>query len=228
MTELHLCVSEPFLSPAWGSNFVLFTGDSPVPEDASREYLRKVCKYAKTHGVYLVPQRFMLMGYQCMGLISPDGKVLGAQKALHINTLDRIGKRSGVIDIVSTPFGGVFLCVDVDIYHPEIPRIAASMGAHFIFCSQRIHHGDYSSNMVLTGPWNAAQAAGVYVVATSGDYNCICAPLPLTKHEDGFVAQPGLKTPLTAALQGEKLQTLTPPYRLSRRFYAVHRGDLTR
>ena len=129
MTELHLSIGEPFTSPAWGANFVLFAGGDPILEDTSKDYLRRVCKYARTHGVYLVPERFMLLGYQCLCLVYPQGKGLGAQKGLHRGALDRVGKRAGSMDILRTEFGGIFLCVDVDIYHPEVARIAGGIGA---------------------------------------------------------------------------------------------------
>lgn len=228
MTELHLSIGEPFTSPAWGSNFVLFSGEDAIGEDSAKEYLRKACKYAKTYGVYLVPQRFILMEYQCMCLISPEGKVLGAQKALHVNPLSRVGKRSSSIEVLRSEFGGIFLCVDVDIYHPEVARIAAGMGAQIIVCSQRLAGGDYNSSMVFTGVWNAAQSGIAYVVAACNEFNCVCAPLKLTRHGDGFLCAPSRKLPLTAKLQTDALSKCKQPFRLSRKFYAVHRGDLIR
>lgn len=228
MTELNLSIGEPFTSPAWGSNFVVFAGGETIPEDDSKDYMRRVCKYAKHYGVYLVPERFLLMGYRCLCLISPDGRVLGAQKALYINTNNRIGKRSSTLEVLATEFGGVLLCVDVDIYHPEVARIAEGMGAQYLICSQDIADREYSSSMVLTGPWNAAQACNLYVIDACNQFNCVCAPLPLTKHEDGFVTAPSLKTPMTAHLNAEDLRRLRLPYRLSRKFYAIHRSDLLR
>lgn len=228
MTELQLSIGEPFTSPAWGSNFVLFSGEDTIGEDESKDYLRKACKYARTYGVHLVPQRFMLMEYQCMCLISPEGKVLGAQKGLHVNSLSRVGKRSGSIEVLRTEFGGIFLCVDVDVYHPEVARIAAGMGAQIIVCSQKLARGDYNSSMVFTGAWNAAQSGVVYVIDACNEFNCVCAPLELTKHGDGFVCAPSLKLPLTAKLSADSLHKCKQPFRLSRKFYAIHRSDLIR
>jgi hypothetical protein len=228
MPELCLSIGEPFTSPAWGSNFTMFAGGEIIPEDSAKEYLRRACKYARTHETYLVPERFLLMDYQCMCLISPAGKVLGAQKALFLNAANRIGKRSGGIEVLRTEFGGVFLCVDVDVYRPEVTRIAASMGAQFIFCSQTIDPKDYNSSMVLTGAWNAAQLTGAYVVAASNEFSCVASPLSLSKHEDGFAAPPTVRLPVTAKLDAEKLRTVKLPHRLSRKFYSVHRSDLLR
>jgi hypothetical protein len=206
----------------------MFSGGEVIPEDASKDYLRHACKYARTHETYLVPERFRLMEYECMCLISPAGKVLGAQKALFLAPTNRTGKRSGNIDVLRTEFGGVFLSVDVDIYHPEVPRVAASMGAQFILCSQTIDPKDYNSSMVLTGAWNAAQLTGVYVAATSNEFSCVAAPVSLTKHEDGFAAPPTIRLPVTAKLSTDRLRGVSLPRRLSRKFYAMHRAELLR
>ena len=57
MKELFLSVGEPFTSPVWGANFVVFAseGGLPVPEDKTKEYMRRCCKYAALHKVWLVP-----------------------------------------------------------------------------------------------------------------------------------------------------------------------------
>jgi hypothetical protein len=228
MPELRLSINEPFTSPAWGSNFTMFSSGEVVTEASAKEYMRRACKYARTHETYLVPERFQLMEYQCMCLISPEGKVLGAQKALFLNTASRIGKRSSGVEVLRTEFGGVFLCVDVDIYRPEVARIAVSMGAQFIFCSQTVDSKDYNSSMVLTGAWNAAQLTGAYVAAASNEFSCVASPVSLSKHEDGFAAPPTIRLPVTAKLDAERLRTVKLPHRLSRKFYSLHRGDLLR
>lgn len=228
MTEMNVSIAEPFTSPAWGSNFAVFSGGELVAEDSSKELMRRACKYARHHKVYLVPQMFMLMGYRCMCLISPDGKVLGAQKALYRNTTSRIGKHSSELEIINTEFGGILLCVDVDVYRPEVSRIATGMGAQYMISSQSITNEDYNSSMVLTGVWNAAQTSNIYTIATSNQFSCICAPYLATRHGDGFICTPSVKTPMTAALDIADLKKAKSPFRLSRQFYATHRSDLIR
>lgn len=229
MHELALSIGEPFTSPAWGSNFVVFSGESGsiIPEESSKEYLRRVCKYARHYEVYLVPERFMLMGYQCMCLISPQGKVVGAQRATHLNASAKAGmKRSSSITVYSTEFGGIFLCVDVDIYHPEVVRIAAEMGAQYVICVQQMTRNDYSTQMVLTGIWNAAQSNNIYAIAVSNQFHCICAPLSITQSGDGFVARPTMKTPLARTLNADNLAGCKRRRLLNRKLYAVHRSEL--
>lgn len=229
MKELSLSVGEPWTSPAWGSNFVMFTTETgrPIPESQTREYLRRCCQYARHYQVWLVPERFVLMGYQCMCLIDPHGKVAGAQKALYNSPVHSAGgKKSASINIFPTEMGSIFLCVDVDIYRPELIRIAAAMGAQIILCQQSIRQGDYSSSMVLTGAWNAAQLAGVYVVAVANQFHCVCAPIPLSPLEDGFLCSPGRRLPMTQKLSVPQLNTLKRPKPLSRKLYALHRNEL--
>ncbi|MDR2931867.1 MAG: hypothetical protein LBV27_02040 [Oscillospiraceae bacterium] len=228
MTELFLGVIEPFGSPVWGSNFVAFASDSgaAVPEEQSKEYISRCCKYAKHYEVYLVPERFMLMGYQCMCLISPEGRVLGAQKNIFWNTASRGNKRSTVLEVLATEFGGVALCVDVDIYHPEVARVASDMGAHIIIGSQYIAKGDYNSSMVVAGIWGAAQSNPVFTVAVTNAFNCVCVPRTMTKHDDGFLVSPNLKIPMTAKLRADDLSALPQRFCLSRRLYAMHRKEL--
>jgi len=229
MTELALSVGEPFTSPAWGCNFVVFAGDSgrPIPEQHTKEYLRRCGKYAKHYEVWLIPERFILLDHQCMGLISPEGKMVHAQRAVFGSPVFRpYSGRNPVVEAFPTRFGSVFLCVDADIYHPEVSRIAAGMGAQVIVCSQSILKEDYTSHMVITGAWNAAQLSGCYVAAVSNQFVCVCAPLELTAKRDGFLVPPGLKMPMTSRLDVDKLKSLDRPKPLSREFYYLHREEL--
>ncbi|MDL2233966.1 hypothetical protein LJC63_10385 [Ruminococcaceae bacterium OttesenSCG-928-L11] len=228
MTTMVLCAVEPFTSPVWGSNFTVFTsatGDV-IPESQSKEYISKCCKYAKLHEVYLVPERFILMEYQCMCLISPSGKVLGAQKCLYWNTEYRGVKRSSAMEVLNTEFGAIALCVDVDIFRPEVPRIAVGMGAHVLICSQQISMADYNSGMIVSGVWSAAQNNNLFTVGVSNAFNCVCAPRVMTKHNDGFLVAPGLKVPMNIKLAADAIDRMPPRYCLSRKFYAVHRKEL--
>lgn len=230
MTELVLSAAEPFSSPAWGSNFVVFTSESgaEIPETLVKAYLNRVCKFAKHYGVYVVPERFILMNYHCMALISPQGKVLGAQKAAYINPANRVGKRGSGLEVFRTEFGGVFLCVDADVYHAEVCRYAAGMGAQFIVCSQYITRAEYGSHLVVSGAWDVAQLNRVYTIAVSGQFNCVCSPMPISTHGDGFIMPPNLRLPMVARIHADKLLSVREMPKLNRKFYAVHRAELLR
>jgi len=229
LRELSLSIGEPFTSPAWGSNLVFFSGDpgAVIPDENAKEYLRRCCKYARHYEVYLIPERFMVMGYTCMCLITPQGKVIGAQKAVHLYLPTTPGnKRGTALEVMNTEFGGVFLCVDVDIYHPELVRVAAEMGAQYIFCAQQMARSDYSSHMVISGIWNAAQQNNVFGAAVCNQFHCVCAPLSISPYEDGFLAKPTLKTPVTVKMLADDLERCPKRRLLSRKLYAVHRGEL--
>lgn len=229
MTELALSIGEPFTSPAWESNFVVFAGESgnPIPEQHTKDYLRRCCKYAAHYEAWLVPERFILLGYQCMGLVSPQGKVVGAQRGVFDGPVfHRQAERSTAAEVFPTEHGGVFLCVDTDVYRPEVARIAAGMGAQIIVCSQTIGKDDYASHMVLTGAWNAAQLAGCYVIAVSNQFSCVSAPTQLTQQRDGFLSPPSLKKPMTQRFNVDKLAELRRPKPLSQKFYDLHREEL--
>jgi len=227
--QLTISIGEPFTSPAWGSNFVVFSGENGViiPEEDSKEYIRRVCKYAKHYEVYLVPERFMLMGYECLCLVSPSGEMLGAQRAIYMNTAAKEkSKRSTTVTVHNTEFGGIFLCVNVDIYHPEVARIAADMGARYIVCVQEMPRGDYATNMVVTGIWNAAQSNNLYAIAVSNQFHCICAPRVITQTDDGFIVRPTMKMPISKMLDSSPLEKLPHRRLLSRKIYMTHRGEL--
>ena len=229
MTELVLSVGEPFTSPAWGCNFVVFAGDRarPIPEQQTKEYLRGCIKYARHYETWLVPERFILLEHQCMGLISPEGKMVGAQRAVFGSPVFRPhAERNPVVEVFPTPLGKVFLCVDADVYHPEIAGVARGLGAQIIVCSQSILEEDYASHMVVTGAWNAAQLAGCYLVAVASQFACVCAPLELTPKRDGFLNPPGLKKPMTGRLDVDMLESMCRPKPLNREFYALHREEL--
>lgn len=227
MTELSLSINEPFTSPAWGSNFVVFASGEAVADDSAKDYITRLCKYARKHEVYLVSDRFWLQDYLCLCLISPEGKPLGLQRALYFYTGIE-GQRHDSLEVINTEFGGVLLCVDVDIYRPEIARIAEGMGVQYLIASQYIDDEDYNSSMVITGAWNAAQSSHLYVIDACNQFSCVCAPLVLTTHGDGFIASPSLHMPLTAKLKTDKLRELKRGTRLSRKFYAVHNGELVK
>ena len=229
MSELVLSAVEPFTSPAWGSNFVVFSGEAgpPIPEAQTEQYLRKCGLYAKRHEVWLVPERFVLAGEHCMALFTPEGEMPLMQKAIHNSPAFKSKAAANTdLEIFLTPMGKVMLCVDADIYRPEVACTGSKLGAQVIVCSQSIGLDDYGTHMVLTGAWNAAQQAGVYVIAVSNQFNCVCAPVELTPQGDGFLNPPGLKMPMTQRISPGILGTMRRHQALSRRFYYTHRQEL--
>jgi len=229
MADMVICAVEPFTSPVWGSNTVVFAGAAgeAIPEAQTKNYIVRACVYAKRHGVYLIPERLSLMGYQCLALISPQGKVLGLQKGMFLHNRDLFTERGDTVEVINTDFGAISLCVDVDIYRPEVPRIAASMGAQILICSQYIAPADFHNGKVISGIWSASQGNLLYAVDVCNAFNCICAPRALTQNGDGFLSPPSARLPMSARLSANALSALPEKFRLNRKLYAYHRAELT-
>lgn len=124
---------------------------SYIPEWDTPDYLNACRKYAMKNNVYLVPSRFVVNNILYLCLFSPKGEVLGIQGATHRNLYNQAElSQYDKIEPIQTPIGNIFLCVDVDIYHPQVLRIARMKGAQIVIASQFIDsyqlslpHADY-------------------------------------------------------------------------------------
>lgn len=221
-------LGEPFSSPTWGSNVVVFSSadGQPIGEAGVQDYLRRVSAYARNNQVYLVPERFILTGHHCMCLIGPDGRVLQAQKALHLAPEHRHLERGKTIDLVQTEFGTIFLCVDVDIFYPEVVRIAANRGADYIITSGYLPEDVYTNHKIVAGPWNASQSNHVFVIAATNKYHCVTAPRIIKQYKQGFVVPPSLSMPMSAATKASVLEQLPVRPLLDSRVYLNHKEQL--
>ena len=229
MSTISLSLGEPFLSPAWESNFAVFSSPTgePIPAKEAKRYISKACAYAQKHEVYLVPERFIIDDTQCMCLIAPNGRVLGAQKALFNNRSIPLTKGQGnTIELITTELGTFFLCVDVDVYHPEVAKIAYNMGAQVVICSQYFSPMQYSIHRAVAGVWSIAQSNNFFSVGVSNEYNAVCAPRELTRHNDGFLESPTKRMPVTAKVVVSEAIKLPRKPLLNRKIYTVHRNEL--
>ncbi len=131
--------------------------------------LRKASCYASLYGVYFVPQQFVCGGYLCLCLLAPDGRLVGAQRAITLN-LNHRGSflRHNRLDLCETSLGKIALLVDVDINMPEITRACALAGAQLVVSNQYIHPADFFEDRLLYGAVNAATSNGIPVAAVAG------------------------------------------------------------
>lgn len=228
MQVLNISIGEPFSSPAWGSNFMVFSSPTgaPIPESELKEYLRKACHYAKKNGIYLVPERFIMMDYHCLCLIDPEGNVMGAQQALFHSPENSYLKKGKELSLIPTEFGSVVLCVDIDIYYPEVAKIAKNMGGDYIISSQYVPAEDYTSHSVVAGVWNASQSNHIFTVGVSNVFQCICAPRIVKQYSHGFIVQPTSKLPVVAGMKADLLAQLPAKPALSRTVYVMHEREL--
>ena len=126
MARTVLCFTEAFEKPKALSDLVVFSDDRPyVPAGDLSPYLKYCSIYAREHKVFLVPHRFMVDNVLYLCLFDPKGSIVGYQGALHRN-LSTQSKQEQYeqVHVMQTSVGNLFLCVDTDIYYPEVLRLA--------------------------------------------------------------------------------------------------------
>lgn len=190
------------------TDLVIFSDvKSYIPEWDTPDYLNACRKYAAQNKVYLVPSRFVVDNILYLCLFSPKGEILDIQGATHRNLYNQAElEQYHKIEPISTPIGNIFLCVDVDIYHPQVVRVARMKGAQIVIASQFIDSYQLSRHMLTTGIWNAAQSNGVYVVGCCNCFSAVAAPCSLTQDESGYLVPPASSHNLFAKLYLNKLQ----------------------
>lgn len=192
MARTIVCITEPFGKPKQLSDLVIFSDvRTYIPQWDSADYLNACRKYAQQYQVYLVPNRFVVDDILYLCLFAPDGTILGIQGATHLNLSHRDKlKQYDKVEVFPTPIGNIFLCVDVDIYYPEVLRLARLMGADLIVASQFINAYELNRQMVTTGIWNAAQSNGIYVVGCCNCFSAVAAPWEATQDQSGYLVSP--------------------------------------
>lgn len=198
MAKLVVEIIDRFKKPKHLTDLVVFTDiRNYIPDWDTEKYLIACVKYAKQNGVFLVPTRFVTNNHVFMCVISPEGKIISVQAAVHLNlSYKGIFKASEEVSVVDIKGVKVVLAVDADIYHPEYIMHARQLGCELIVASQYIDVYEYKDEMMLRGVWNAAQTAGIYVVGCNNNTTAICAPCDITEDNSGFLLNP-LPTKLT-------------------------------
>lgn len=205
MKNIHISIVPPFEKPDPASDLTVFSPVKDyVPEYDTKDYLSQCMEYAIKYGTYLVPAVFSAFDYLCMTIIDREGNILGAQRATHLNSL-ALGhfRKAESLKIFSTELGNIFLCVDVDIYHPYLLRMAKAMGAQLVVSSQYFQNRDYNRNRILSGPWNTAQQHSLVVASASNKRVCVTAPCAATEDGSGFVVYPTPTLTLSAQVDVE-------------------------
>ena len=93
----------------------------------------------------------------------------------------------------------------MDIYHPQVVRVARMKGTQIVISSQFIDSYQLSRHMLTTGIWNAAQSNGLYVVGCCNCFSAVAAPCDLTADESGYLVPPASSHSLLAKLYLNKL-----------------------
>lgn len=171
MEQLAIAIVPTLAAPPEGAQLVIFCDQrSYVAEIDSALMLAAAARYAIRYQVYLVPERFIAANYLCLCLLSPQGEVLGVQRAVHLNLSLREHNyyRDDAVRPFDTPIGRVALLVDVDVNMPQVARAAARAGATLLLSSQFIQLYDLYEDRVRYGAINAAASNGVNVAAAAG------------------------------------------------------------
>lgn len=151
-------------------------------------FLEKWCEYAEKHDIFIVPGLYIEGNYLCLCLIDNRGKIIGIQKACHINKENFPDlKQDSNLNIIETPFAKVFLSVDVDIYKPEVIRAAVFSGAEIIVSVQYIQDNRYNESMVLAGAWQNAQQNCIYIINAHNLEGSIIGPCETSDDRSGFI-----------------------------------------
>ena len=233
LQDLSICVTAPFFAPEPTADLVVFSNEQPfVPFEEAEGYFRRCKQYAAEHGMWLATGLVAIADQLCMFLFDRAGKLKGAQRALYLHkSLRTRFRRCGELTTFDTEFGQLCLCVDVDVYYPEVARAARLQGCDVMICSQFIAPGDYAPTRITFGAWDVAQSDQMLVVCTTNHDSAICAPAPLTEHGTGYVVRPNAQRPLCGSFPLEALARM--PGRLTaesynRTLYQNYFADLQR
>lgn len=190
MRDIIISVVEPFGAPMAQANFVVFKNDrAVVPMREGSAYFKRCKDYAQEHRCHLVTSLMNIGDYLCLCMFSPKGKVAGGQRALFLAKENRgIFRKCSDLSSFETPYGKVALCVDADIYNPEVQRAARIDGCSYVVCSQFLP--DYSEHKLLCGGWGAAQTNNLLVICANNRTAAICAPYVATPDNSGYLARP--------------------------------------
>lgn len=211
---------------------VFIEGDiSAIRGRDPERFISQAKEYAARQDIFLVPGLYIKDDSLCSCLIDNNGSVIGEQIATHLNNR-YFGdlKRASEINIIKTSIGVIFLCVDVDIYKPEVIRIAALSGAEIIICSQFIDSKDISEEMILAGPWQEAQQNCLYILDSNNHGGNIIGPCNVTDDLSGYLARGGVKDNIYSTLDPEKRKAAYERFpifkSLNRNLYNKHKKEL--
>lgn len=226
MQDIFLSIVDAFEPPAQQSNFVVFKNNVPViPMKEGGSYFKKCKKYAKEHNTYVVTGLMNIADYMCLCMFNPTGKIAGAQRGLFFNRDNRnLYKKASNLALFDTPYGKIFLCVDADIYNPEVQRHARLGGCDILVNSQWIAPDEYSEQKLFTGGWGAAQTNNLLVLSANNNTASISAPFLATMDNTGYISKPAQTA--SAAFNVSRLYDIHSDYHSShfnKKLFAEHR-----
>ncbi len=212
MNRGKLSIIKSFELPPQDTSIAVFADTKPyIPENACKTYLTSCRRYAMRCGVYLVPWMFIMLDRLNMAMFSPEGEILGLQSAVSLSpALRGTLKTDSRIQIIDTPFARTALCVDMDLFHPEVTRLAALEGAQLIINVQYSDPFEYTSSYHFSGALNAAVSNGLWVASSGNITSSVVCPPCEEIASDGFVVRPIDMYPITAELDLDRWEKTAP------------------
>lgn len=196
LDHVRIAIVREGIAPAKEVDMVVFAGVSleAIRAREASTFVAAAQQYARAHQVHVVPGLYVEDDALRSCLIAPDGELIGVQHATHVHrTHFPDVKRDTDLLFLSTPWGfPVFLAVDVDIYKPELLRIAARAGVKLVIAHQYIEPARANVAMIDAGAWQQAQQNCIYVAQTSNMGSHLIAPCQITRDLSGYVATCGV------------------------------------
>ena len=203
--NIKVCMTKPFSPPESDDcTLVVFkNGETIVTPEYESLFLSSCQKYAQKYQVYLVSCLYESNGYLCMAMFDPQGNTLGVQQATHLNLeyLRRL-RPSDQVEILATPIGNIFMSVDVDIYRPDVLRLAMFKGCDYIVSSQMFPLVDFSEERILFGARSASVANRMPVLQVTPFSSALMVPPEISPDGRGFLGYPTGK-PVTVQFDWE-------------------------
>lgn len=196
-----------FRAPSADTKLVIFfEKDIHKSHLAVTKHMKDCAEYARQHKVYLVTPLMEFQEYLCLCLLGPNGSLLGSQLALHL-PLSMVGRlhADDMVEVYHTDLGNLALCVDSDIYHPQVSRTAALKGADVVISIQSIDPVDEVPERLMCSVWNCAQSNNVYVINLTTNSCTVACPVALTRGKDGYILRRGIQSSIRFGLNLDKL-----------------------
>lgn len=179
------------------------------------KHLQQCAAYAKRYEVYLVTGLLVHDGNLCLCLIDPAGELVCRQGANQLSMALRSRlKPENVQHVVSTELGNLTLCVDADIYYPQVLRAAALKGADMAISIQHLDPGEDTPSRLMASVWNAAQTNNLYIMNLSGNGCTVTCPAPVTRNRDGYIVRRTSMVPVRFGFNTRRLDEVRTEFPL--------------
>lgn len=137
------------------------------------------CKaFAEREGARVVTPPFTRDGALCAAYVEPG--IVVVQRSCFPDARFAAGEDAVVFD---TPLGKLALAVGADIFQPQYARLAAMRGCHLLLARMQ---GPLGQELLLAGPWSAAQANCLPVAAANETEGFLTLPCLLTDDQSGL------------------------------------------